>query len=47
MRETERLRAENARLNAKLAQNQAALSIMGKAHELSLSSRRMTANTGS
>jgi transposase-like protein len=33
-RETERLRAENARLNAKLAQTQAALSIMGKAHEL-------------
>ena len=33
-RETERLRAENSRLNAKLAQTQAALSIMGKAHEL-------------
>jgi len=33
-RETERLRAENARLNAKLAQTQAALAIMGKAHEL-------------
>jgi len=33
-RETERLRAENARLNAKLTQTQAALSIMGKAHEL-------------
>jgi len=33
-RETERLRAENARLTAKLAQTQAALSIMGKAHEL-------------
>jgi transposase len=33
-RETERLRAENARLNTKLAQTQAALSIMGKAHEL-------------
>jgi transposase-like protein len=33
-RETERLLAENARLNAKLAQTQAALSIMGKAHEL-------------
>jgi transposase-like protein len=33
-RETERLRAENARLNAKLAQTQTALSIMGKAHEL-------------
>ena len=33
-RETERLRAENARLNAKLVQTQAALSIMGKAHEL-------------
>ena len=33
-RETERLRAENTRLNAKLAQTQAALSIMGKAHEL-------------
>jgi len=33
-RETERLRAENARLHAKLAQTQAALSIMGKAHEL-------------
>jgi transposase-like protein len=33
-RETERLRAENARLNAKLAQTQAVLSIMGKAHEL-------------
>ena len=33
-RETERLRTENARLNAKLAQTQAALSIMGKAHEL-------------
>ena len=33
-RETDRLRAENARLNAKLAQTQAALSIMGKAHEL-------------
>lgn len=33
-RETERLRVENARLNAKLAQTQAALSIMGKAHEL-------------
>jgi len=33
-RETEQLRAENARLNAKLAQTQAALSIMGKAHEL-------------
>ena len=29
-RETERLRVENARLNAKLAQTQAALSIMGK-----------------
>jgi transposase-like protein len=29
-RETERLRAENARLNAKLAQTQAGLSIMGK-----------------
>jgi transposase len=33
-RETERLRAENARLHAKLTQTQAALSIMGKAHEL-------------
>lgn len=33
-RETERLRAENARLTAKLTQTQAALSIMGKAHEL-------------
>ena len=33
-RETERLRAENARLNAKLVQTQAALSIMGNAHEL-------------
>lgn len=33
-REAERLRAENARLNAKLAQTQAALAIMGKAHEL-------------
>jgi len=33
-REAERLRAENARLNAKLAQTQAALSNMGKAHEL-------------
>jgi transposase len=33
-RETERLRAENARLTAKLAQTRAALSIMGKAHEL-------------
>jgi transposase-like protein len=33
-RETGRLRAENARLNAKLAQTQAALVIMGKAHEL-------------
>lgn len=33
-RETERLRAENVRLNAKLAQTQAALAIMGKAHEL-------------
>ena len=33
-RETERLRAENARLTAKLAQTQAALAIMGKAHEL-------------
>jgi transposase len=33
-RETERLRVENARLTAKLAQTQAALSIMGKAHEL-------------
>ena len=33
-RESERLRAENARLTAKLAQTQAALSIMGKAHEL-------------
>jgi transposase len=33
-RETDRLRAENARLTAKLAQTQAALSIMGKAHEL-------------
>jgi transposase len=33
-REAERLRAENVRLNAKLAQTQAALVIMGKAHEL-------------
>jgi transposase len=33
-RESERLRAENVRLNAKLAQTQAALAIMGKAHEL-------------
>jgi transposase len=33
-RETDRLRAENARLNARLAQTQAALVIMGKAHEL-------------
>jgi transposase len=33
-REGERLRAENARLSAKLAQAQAALTIMGKAHEL-------------
>lgn len=33
-RETARLRVENARLNVKLAQTQAALSIMGKAHEL-------------
>ncbi len=33
-RETERLRADNVRLNAKLAQTQAALVIMGKAHEL-------------
>jgi transposase len=33
-RESERLRAENLRLNAKLAQTQAALVIMGKAHEL-------------
>ncbi|MBT8225390.1 MAG: transposase [Dactylosporangium sp.] len=32
--ETERLRAENARLDARLAQTQAALVIMGKAHEL-------------
>ena len=33
-REGDRLRAENVRLNAKLAQTQAALVIMGKAHEL-------------
>jgi transposase len=33
-RENERLRSENVRLNAKLAQTQAALVIMGKAHEL-------------
>jgi transposase len=33
-RETERLRAENTRLTARLAQTQAALVIMGKAHEL-------------
>jgi transposase-like protein len=33
-REAERLRVENVRLNAKLAQTQAALVIMGKAHEL-------------
>lgn len=33
-RETDRLRAENARLNARLAQTRAALAIMGKAHEL-------------
>lgn len=32
--EAERLRAENARLNARLAQTQAALVIMRKAHEL-------------
>jgi len=32
--EIDRLRAENHRLTAKLAQTQAALSIMGKAHEL-------------
>jgi transposase len=30
----DRLRAENQRLTSKLAQTQAALSIMGKAHEL-------------
>ncbi|NLT56855.1 MAG: transposase [Actinomycetales bacterium] len=33
-RDVERLRAENARLTAKLTQTQAALTIMGKAHEL-------------
>lgn len=33
-RRAEQLRVENARLTAKLAQSQAALSIMGKAHEL-------------
>jgi transposase len=33
-REAKQLRVENARLNAKLVQTQAALSIMGKAHEL-------------
>ena len=32
--EIDRLRAENQRLTGKLAQTQAALSIMGKAHEL-------------
>lgn len=32
--EIDRLRAENHRLTGKLAQTQAALSIMGKAHEL-------------
>jgi len=32
--EVDRLRAENHRLTGKLAQTQAALSIMGKAHEL-------------
>ncbi len=33
-RDAERLRVENQRLTAKLAQTQAALAIMGKAHEL-------------
>jgi transposase len=33
-RDAARLRAENQRLTAKLAQTQAALAIMGKAHEL-------------
>ncbi len=33
-RDAERLRAENQRLTAKLAQTQTALAIMGKAHEL-------------
>lgn len=33
-REAERLRVENVRLNAELAQTRAALVIMGKAHEL-------------
>ena len=32
--EIDRLRAENQRLTGKLAQTQAALSIMGKAHEI-------------